>query len=173
MNIETYPNQRRVTIHKCETRKNYSKVDIQANKNAMRVLGYSAYMLYMYFCMNATAFQVICSKVAICNETGLSKNVYYNAFEKLVDNGYLVCKEGTKCLFDFYESPKPTRAQTPESGKPHPPISEHASQKQVENIYNIENNIARKCAKTHSPGVKDTGSITSSGRTKKRLFIDI
>ena len=172
MNNNTYPNQRRVTIHKCESKRNYSKIDIQASKNAMRTLGYSAYMLYMYFCMNATSFQVNCSRVAICNETGLSKNVYYNAFEKLVVEGFLVRKPGTQCLFDFYESPILACISNPESGKARPQNRENSSPKQVENIKNNIENIARGSAQARSTGENKT-PIKSFDRTKKRLRIDM
>lgn len=72
MAYNTRPNQRKVTIHKCDGKKNYSKIDRTANKKAMSKLGYSAYMLYMLFCMNATDFEMILSKAAICSETSLT-----------------------------------------------------------------------------------------------------
>ena len=53
MTFITSPNQRKVTIHKCDGKKNYSKIDRTANKKAMSKLGYSAYMLYMLFCIRS------------------------------------------------------------------------------------------------------------------------
>ena len=105
MEFMTSPNQRRITIHKADKQKGYTKIDTQACKRAMATLGYSAFMLYMYFCMNATNFQLILSAAALCAETNLKRNTYYVAFKELVDTGYLVCKPGTECLFDFYEDP--------------------------------------------------------------------
>lgn len=102
----TNPNQRRVKIHKMDAANGYTKIDIQRNKQAMADLGYSAYMLYMYFCLNATDFDVIVSKVSICDETGLKETTYHEAFKKLVDKGYMVLKPGKKTLYDFYESPE-------------------------------------------------------------------
>ena len=102
MTFLTSPNQRRITVHK---QKGYTKIDPQACKSAMARLGYSAFMLYMYFCLNATNFQLVLSMVTLCAETGLKRNTYYAAFKELMDKGYLVCKPGTECLFDFYEDP--------------------------------------------------------------------
>lgn len=99
------PNQRRITIHKADKQKGYTKLDTQACKRAMATLGYSAFMLYMYFCLNATNFQLVLSASALCAETNLTRNTYYAAFKELIDKGYLVCKPGTECLFDFYEDP--------------------------------------------------------------------
>lgn len=105
MTFLTSPNQRRITVHKADKQKGYTKIDPQACKSAMARLGYSAFMLYMYFCLNATNFQLVLSMVTLCAETGLKRNTYYAAFKELVDKGYLVCKPGTECLFDFYEDP--------------------------------------------------------------------
>ena len=122
--------------------------------------------------MNATGFQVNCSRVAICNETGLSKNVYYNAFEKLVVEGFLVRKPGTQCLFDFFESPALAYTSNPESGKSCTPSREKPSPNQGENIKNNIENIARGSAQARSTGENKT-PIKSFGRTKKRLRIDM
>lgn len=155
MTFMTNPNQRKVTIHKRDRKTNYSKIDVKSNKTAMSKLGYSAYMLYMYFCMNATAFDLILSKTALCSETSLTKNVYYSAFEKLVAEGYLVRKPGTQCLYDFYEDPCLVPADNPETGKARTEIRENAAPKQVENIKNNIENKARGSADALSPGEKD------------------
>ena len=128
MELNTYPNQRRITIHKCDGKKNYSKIDREANLRAMSTLGYSAYMLYMRLCMNATDFKMILSKEIVCSETSLTKNPYYAGFDKLVDKGYLVRKPGFKCLFDFYEDPS-LAGSRPEKGKVRPQKQEVCPQK--------------------------------------------
>ena len=167
MNQSTYPNQRRVTIHKCDRKKNYSKLDLDANRTAMGKLGYSAYMLYMYFCMNATGFKAFPSRVAICAETSISKNVYYSAFDKLVAEGYIVPKPGTQCLFDFYEDPSLAEGINPETGKSPTPNQESMSPKQVENILNNIENIARGGATAHPTGDENGTSTATTGPRKK------
>lgn len=165
------PNQRRITIHKCDRKKNYTKIDVAANKKAMSTLGYSAYMMYMLFCMNATDFNVILSKAAVCNETSLTKNVYYAAFDKLVEAGYLVLRPNRKCLFDFYEDPSLACVQNPERGKVPPQIRESVSQKQVENILNIENS-ARGITDVSPTGEEEKRMIQIATH-KSRVFADI
>lgn len=165
------PNQRRITIHKCDRKKNYSKIDVAANRKAMATLGYSAYMMYMLFCMNATDFNMILSMVAVCNETSLTRNVYYESFNKLVEKGYLVLRPNTKCLFDFYEDPSLACAKNPERGKASPQIRESVSQKQVENILNIENS-ARGITDV-SPTGEEENQMIQIAVHKSRVFADI
>lgn len=171
MTFITSPNQRKVTIHKCDRKKNYSKLDVEANKTAMRKLGYSAYMLYMYFCMNATAFDLILSKAALCAETSLTKNVYYSSFEKLVAEGYLVRKEGTQCLFDFYEDPSANTAD-PKTGSEYTQKRESPHQKQVENTKKYRN-TTRGDASALPPGDENRTSTASGTHGKRRLFVDM
>ena len=168
-----YPNQRRVTIHKCDRKKNYSKLDVDANRTAMGKLRYSSYMLYMYFCMNATDFKVFPSRVAICAETSLSKNVYYSAFDELITEGYLVPKPGTQCLFDFYEDPSLAGGSNPKTGKSTTQIREKAPLKQVENTLNNIENTTRGGAIAHPTGDGNEQQSPSQERPKRRLFIDM
>ena len=113
----------------------YTKLNIASNRTAMEQLGYSAYMLYMYFCINATGFNLILSKVALCSETKLSANTYYAAFNELVEKGYLVRKPGTQCLYNFYEDPARAGA-IPKNRTTRIEKQESRPQKAVENIKN-------------------------------------
>lgn len=172
MTFITSPNQRKVTIHKCDGKKNYSKIDRTANKKAMSKLGYSAYMLYMLFCMNATDFEMILSKAAICSETNLTKNVYYEAFYKLVDEGYLISRHNSKCLYDFYEDPSLATVNNPETGKACPQKRESTSPNQVENIKKY-GNIARGGAIALPTGDENGTSTATTGPRTRRLFVDM
>lgn len=163
----TSPNQRRVSIHKCDQPSGYTKIDRTVNRAAMKALSYSAYMLYMIFCTNATGFEMILSPVAIMAETGFSRNTYYDAFNELVDKGYLVCKPGTKCLFDFYEDPKRERVvetTIPKKGKAHAKKQDKAYQKTEENILNIKKTRDRRSS-------EDLPAIPTE--KKKTIFIDL
>lgn len=171
MELTTYPNQRQITIHKCEGKKNYSKIDKAANLKAMSTLGYSAYMLYMRLCMNATDFKMILSKEIVCSETSLTKNPYYAGFDKLVREGYLVLKPGSKCLYDFYEDPCLVSA-CPEKGKVYTEKRESVSPKKAENIKKYIENTARGGACALPAGEKDKESCNTVA-LKKRVFADI
>ena len=172
MNFIPNPNQRRVTIHKCDGKKNYSKIDREANFEAMRKLGYSAYMLYMIFCLNATGFKMYPSKAHICAETKLSKNVYYDAFSKLIDEGYLVRKGDSNCIFDFFEAPSLPEKTVPEKGKTYTSNGENMSPKQVENIKKYKNKTAGGGHDVPSPDRKNSDSTGLSVK-KRRVFADI
>lgn len=172
MTFITNPNQRKVTIHKCDRKKNYSKIDRKANKKAMSKLGYSAYMLYMLFCMNATDFEMILSKAAICSETSLTKSVYYDAFYKLVNEGYLVSRHNSKCLYDFYEDPSLAPVNNPETSKACPKNQESVSQNQVENIMKYRN-TARGSATALSTGDENRTPPATTTHRKRRLFVEM
>lgn len=163
----TSPNQRRVSIHKCDQASGYTKIDRAVNRAAMKALSYSAYMLYMIFCTNATGFEMILSPVAIMAETGLSRNTYYDAFNELVDKGYLVSKPGTKCLFDFYEDPgqvEIARATVLKNGKARPQKQDKVYQKTAENILNIKNTGDRRSSEA---------LLTIPTEKKKTIFVDM
>jgi len=171
MEHTTYPNQRQITIHKCDEPKGYSKIDVAANKLAMSSLNYSAYMLYMLLCMNATGFTMSLSKAAICNETSLTKNPYYAGFNTLVEAGYLVQRPGSKCLFDFYEDPS-LACPCPEKGKTHTGKREIPSPKQAENIKKYKNNKARGGADA-LPSGDENQNESNTVAIQRRVFADI
>ena len=163
MELTTYPNQRQIAIHKCDGKKKYSKIDIAANLKAMNTLGYSAYMMYMRLCMNATGFKMILSKAIVCDETSLTKNTYYAAFAKLEEKGYLVQRPNTKCLYDFYEDPDLGNAH-PKNGEVRTGKQKSKAPKQVENIKNNIENKARGSADALPPGEKDKEKLNKIHR---------
>lgn len=103
-NFTSVPNQRNITIHKINSKpKQYSVVNLKANKKAMKELSYSAYMLYMYFCINANDFSFWLSMKYVCKNTGFSRSTYYSAMRELQEKGYLYPEE--KTFLEFYEDP--------------------------------------------------------------------
>lgn len=171
MELTTYPNQRQIAIHKCDGKKKYSKIDIAANLKAMNTLGYSAYMMYMRLCMNATGFKMILSKAIVCDETSLTKNTYYAAFAKLEEKGYLVQRPNTECLFDFYEDPDLASGR-PETGKVRTEKRESESLKQAENIKEYIENTARGGAGALPAGDGKEEQLIIAVN-KKHVFADI
>ena len=171
MEHTTYPNQRQITIHKCDEPKGYSKIDVAANKLAMSSLNYSAYMLYMLLCMNATGFTMSLSKAAICNETSLTKNPYYAGFNTLVEAGYLVQRPRSKCLFDFYEDPS-LACPCPEKGKTHTGKRESPSLKRAENIKIYRKTEARGGANA-LPSGEENNNERNIVNYNEHVFADI
>lgn len=96
------PNQKNITIHKIRSNnKEYSVVNLKANKNAIKDLSYSAYMLYMYFCINADLYSFWLSMKCVCNNTALTRSTYYSALKELEEKGYLYAED--KTFLEFYE----------------------------------------------------------------------
>ena len=148
MEFITSPNQRQVIIQKVDQPSGYTKIDTRSLKEALGKLSYSAFMLYMYFCANATGFRMILSPQVICRETAFTRNTYYDAFRELVQKEYLVAKPGSQTHFVFYETPSlrgerednpKNRTVRPENGKAHTEKQESMYQKTSENIKNTQN----------------------------------
>ena len=125
----------------------------------------------MRLCMNATDVKMVLSKVAVCDETSLTKNTYYAAFAKLVEKGYLVQRPNTKCLYDFYEDPDLGNAH-PKNGEVRTGKQKSEDPKRVENIKKYGNIEARGGADALLPGDKNK-KMYDTVDNKKRVFADI
>ena len=141
MEYSPVPNQRRVTIHKVDQPQFYTKIDPASCKQAMGSLHYSAFKLYMYFCLNATNFVLFPTPSVFCDEISLPRNTYYAAFDELREKGYLVSVPGKPCLFDFYENPCLHSANTtsPKTRTQRTRKQESPYQKPAENTYKTMN----------------------------------
>ena len=82
---------------------------------------------------------MILSAQKLLSDTGLSRTTYYEAFNELVEKGFLVCKPGMKCIFDFYEKPDLQSGASPEKQKVCSGNQKSTCRKAVENILNIKN----------------------------------
>ena len=102
-----FPNQRTIKIHKKPVVSgNFTTISVSATMHAMHDLSYSAYMLYSYLSLNADKYEFYLSKEFLCNNTALTRNTYYKAFDELEEKGYLVLRQGYDTKYDFYEFPK-------------------------------------------------------------------
>lgn len=101
---KTVPNQRVVTIHREQAKKNFLGIQNENWQAAARDLGAQALLLYLYLAANADNFQLALSPAAIQNAVGMPPSTYRDQFKKLVEKGYLVEQNGNR--YDFFEIPK-------------------------------------------------------------------
>ncbi len=103
LNIKVVPNQKVVEIRKAK-----SILDIPSNKEAMRLLTPSGYVLYMHFVLNVPGYQEALSSKYITKNTTLSERAYYKSVEELIEKQYLIKEQNPnfKDYYVFYESPK-------------------------------------------------------------------
>lgn len=100
----TVENQRIVVIRRDKPEKNFLMIK---NENWMEVnkkLGPYALQLYLYLAKNANSFELALSPQAAENEAGIKKTTFHKYVNLLIDEGYLVHRNGN--TYDFYETPQ-------------------------------------------------------------------
>lgn len=108
------PNQRYIKINKelCDNKSAdnyYARINLIALQEAMHYLTPKAFELWIYFAKNLDKHTFYLSKVDFLSWSNIGKTSYYNAFNELVSNNYLIpidkeSKEPKK--YNFYEIPK-------------------------------------------------------------------
>lgn len=153
MDFITNPNQRRITYRKIAGTTGYTKIDINAARQAMSTLSYSAFMLYSYMALNADNYEEWFSTAILIQRTNLTESTYRKAFSELLDKGYLIQDESWKNHYIFYEGginntgAEQSLSKENSKGKPEsiPQISKHSVLKNnTENIVNIVEPTALK-----------------------------
>lgn len=80
-------------------------MNISALENAIKVLSHKGLKLWLYFNKNQNNYMFGLSKLETINKWSLnSDSTYHNAFNELVDKGFLV--EVDRDDFIFYELPQ-------------------------------------------------------------------
>ena len=101
----TFPNQRRINIHREPLDKDFLGIKNESWMAASRDLGATALRLYLYLAANANNFTLALSPTDIRQEIGMARSTYRDQFQILVDKGYLVLSHGN--TYEFYEKPQP------------------------------------------------------------------
>ena len=99
----TFPNQRMVNIHREKIESDFLGIKNENWMAASRILGATAFRLYIYLAANADNYCLALSPAAIASEIGMAKSTYHDQFKKLESLGYLVKSHGN--TYDFYEVP--------------------------------------------------------------------
>ena len=100
----TAPNQRVITVHRAPLENNFLGINNDNWKNAARVLGAQAFLLYIYLASNKDVFQLALSPKAIQQEIGMPPSTFRDQLRKLESLGFLVPGKGN--MLHFYESPE-------------------------------------------------------------------
>ena len=94
-NVILYRNQSLVMIEKTECDSDFLMVSNEEWMEAARNLKPTTTLFYLYFAANKDGYQMALSPTAISKDLGISKSAYHNAFNELIEKGYMV-KCGTK-----------------------------------------------------------------------------
>ena len=109
-NYNSNPNQRGIKTHKekCDKQNLYTLLNLEALQKAMSALTPKAFELWIYLAKNQDQHFFWLSKVDFLYWSNIKGSSYYNAFNELVENGYLLKKEDQENQYDFYELPMET-----------------------------------------------------------------
>ena len=110
-NYNSNPNQRSITTHKAKTdnecKENYyAKINLNALQKAMSSLTPKAFELWIYLSKNQDNHFFWLSKVDFLSWSNVKSTSYYEAFNELKQNGYLIEKKDGNNQYDFYEIPQ-------------------------------------------------------------------
>ncbi len=117
------PNQRTVQTGQkepCDKQHNYTVNNLEVMQEAMNALTGNEFKLWMYFAKNQAGYKVECSPVAIA-QWGIKRSTYKDAFNKLVELGYL--EEKSKSYYIFHERAKPAEVITVEIAEKEEPCA--------------------------------------------------
>ena len=105
--MNTYPNQKTVTVHKPKYEQDFTQVGKSEWMEAFANLTPSAFGLYLYCCGNMDGYRFGLSSRAIQVALNYSDSSYRRAVEDLLTAGYFIQKSSEKTLH-FYTTPQPT-----------------------------------------------------------------
>ena len=100
---ETVPNQKLIVIHRDMPNTNFMQIKNENWMEFNKKHGPFALQFYLYFAKNADGYNLALSKQAALKEAGIKSTTYYKYLELLINEGYLVWRNGN--TLDFYETP--------------------------------------------------------------------
>lgn len=106
INKQKVPNQRVISIHKqlCDKEHKFTVNNLQAlDQAATRLTQKASFKLYMYIAKNQDKYSFNLSSKDFMKWANVGYTSYTTAFKQLVDQGYLIKKEGTKDIYTFYD----------------------------------------------------------------------
>lgn len=111
------PNQRVITVKKEVVNKENKDKKYTVNtlyaldEAAKRLQTKGGFKLYMYLAKNQDKYRFNLSSSDFMLWSGLGYKAYLSAFAELVDEGYLITKEGLKDVYTFYEKSQAERKE--------------------------------------------------------------
>lgn len=110
--FKKFPRQKGIVICKepCDKEHLYSTINLEAMKNASKILrtkkNAEAFRLWTYLASNQHGYQFGLSGQVLTDEWGMSKEVYQEAVNILIKEGFLELIEGTTDYYYFKEKPQ-------------------------------------------------------------------
>lgn len=99
----TVANQKTVVIHFDKPERNFLMIKNENWMEFNKSHNPYALQLYLYLAKNADGFQFALSQQAALEEAGITKTTFHKYVNLLIDEGYLVHRNGN--TYDFYETP--------------------------------------------------------------------
>lgn len=149
--MKTTPNQNIIRIQKPKYQNNFLQIGLDEIQKVFKQYNKSTIALYLYLASNANNYELALSPAAFEQAYGVKKSAYYEAFNTLVKDGYLVQVKGNYYKFTtvpFSGLPEQDNTQIPDFRKSLSGIQEEVFRKsdiEIDNIY-INNNIHSLCA---------------------------
>ena len=113
----TYPNQKKVCIHREIVRTDFLGIKNENWQAAARDLRPHALVLYLYLASNADNYTLALSPAAVRESIGMARSTYNDQVQNLIDKGYLVLSHGN--TYDFYEVPQKRNTQNNDTSLAH------------------------------------------------------
>ena len=105
----TFPNQKKVCIHREIPKTDFLGIKNENWQAAARDLKPFSLALYLYLASNADNYTLALSPVAVEEAIGMKRSTYNDQLRNLINKGYLVLSHGN--TYDFYEVPQPQAKQ--------------------------------------------------------------
>ena len=119
--MKSYPNQRKVTIHKPKYDGNFLQVSKAEWMAAYQHLNQGEFGLYLYLCGNQDNYEFYLSSAAVQQALQVSDSTYRRAVKSLKELGYLVEGKSERDLH-FYPTPHRMMPVTDEREKAAAPV---------------------------------------------------
>ncbi len=172
----TVPNQRVIHINREPLGGSFLGINNENWKDAARVMGAHAFLLYIYLASNKNSFDLALSPAAIQKEIGMPPSTFRDQLKKLESLGYLVPGDGNK--IDFYEVPHrathsdsargPLNSTEEKSTAAALPSTAHAYQRAAEDIEIYINNKEKII--NNPGGVNESALLTTTDNKKGFVF---
>ena len=104
--VKLVPNQKLIIVNKAVSNKQnlYCVLNLAALDKASKTLQSKAgFKLFIYLAKNQRNYTFALSGKAFQEWSGFGKTSYDTAVQELLDNGYLVKRDGKKQTYDFFE----------------------------------------------------------------------
>lgn len=104
--MKTYPNQKVICVHKAPVNKKelYTRINLNAINQALENLTGNAFKLFIYIDKNQDEHKFALSCTDIMKKLNISNKTFYNAFNELIQSGYITQTDEESNYYNFNEN---------------------------------------------------------------------